>query len=85
MGKRAAGKILTGVKRRQMTKFGLEPNDGAGPGDVGDCVREISAVNSDLAKADKEFDKDFAQMQDEMEKVKEAQRLVEISATSSSR
>ena len=37
-------------------------------------------VNSALAKADKEFDTEFAQRQDEMDKVKEAQRLAEISA-----
>ena len=39
-------------------------------------------VNSDLAKADKEFDKEFAKMQVKMEKVKETQRLMEISAQS---
>ena len=37
-------------------------------------------VNSDLANVDKQFDREFAQVQDEMEKVTEAWRLTEISA-----
>ena len=39
--------------------MGPEQEDGAAPGDVGDSVRD------DLAKVDKEFDKELAQMQDE--------------------
>ena len=48
------------------------------------CLKALSkqkqSKNSDLAKVVNEFDRVFAQMQDDMERVKEAQRLVEISA-----
>ena len=37
-------------------------------------------VNSDLANVDKEFDKEFQEKQAAMEKVKESQRLMDISA-----
>ena len=37
-------------------------------------------VNGDFARVDKEFEREFAQMEAEMEEVKEAQRFMEISA-----
>ena len=40
----------------------------------------LEQFNSDFAKVDKEFDKEFSRMPDEMDKVKEAQRFVEITA-----
>ena len=43
------------------------------------CER-FEQVNSDVAKVDKEIDREFAQMQAEMERVREAQGLTEISA-----
>ena len=58
--------------RNQKTKRALET--------LAILQARFEQVNSDLAKVDKEFDREFEQMEDEMEKVKDAQRIMDISA-----
>ena len=59
---------------------GPEREDGTGLETLAILYARFEQVNDEVAKVDREFDSEFAQMQDEVEKVREAQRLLETSA-----